>query len=164
MDDPRNSAGRRGYFTGMTLAKVHGLALALVSAAACDAGSFYDVSVTVPAEVADAYSEAERGLLRARFDVDGHGTSIYALGIVCGVELTASFADVGLDGLRETEIHAWIDPLPPRDSRPCGAFDEPIFDARVLTPDHDAPQAATSLAERGGEDADLAVELVLALP
>lgn len=144
--------------------RLAGLALAL--AVACDSGFFIDANVTVPAEVAGAYSETDRGLLIVRFDVEGYSHEVQALGIVCGGdEFTWESGDRGLGDLPDSTIQAWIEPLSPGDTRPCGAFDEPDFEVASLAPDPDEPQDVASLAEAHGCGNDHAtVALTLAPP
>lgn len=140
-------------------------AAVLALAAACDSGFLIDTTVTVPAEVADAYSEAERGLLLIRFDVEGYSADVRALGIVCGGELSSSTGKSRFGDLPDSKVRAWIEPAQAGDTRPCGAFDEPDFDVDELAPGPDAPQDEASLAEAHGCGNDRAeVELILAPP
>lgn len=150
----------------MTRASRNRLTAALALAAACDSGFSIDATVTVPAEVAGAFSESERGLLLIRFDVDGYGADVRALGIVCGGdELTLASGKSRFGDLPDSTIRAWIDPVPPGDTRPCGAFDEPDFDVGEPEPGADAPQGSATLAEAHGCGNDRAeVELTLAPP
>ena len=89
------------------LARWLGLSLAL--SVACDTGYTIDITVTVPDDVAAAYTPENRGILMVTLNTDD-GSSRRAVTVLCGD--AASFeVDLGGEGERkEGIVRAWIEP------------------------------------------------------
>lgn len=142
------------------------LAAALALAVACDSNLTVHALVTVPEEVAAAYSETERGLLVVRFDTEDDAPLVVGLAMICG-EAVSLGALQHEDGARRpaTKVQAWIEPARAGDTRPCGFLAVGDLGLGDITPGPDAPQAETSLADSLGCGSDVAeVALVLAPP
>ncbi|MEZ4449632.1 MAG: hypothetical protein R3B09_09140 [Nannocystaceae bacterium] len=138
-------------------------AMLLALALACETGNEVRATVTVPAEVAAAYSPSTQGLLLVRFRSEGADAVLREGAVLCGDAGTFTVSDFGDGGLSATTIDAWIEPV---DGRACGPLaGDPIEeDAPLLGADE--PQARAMIeGGRGGCEGNTAtVSLELALP
>lgn len=138
------------------LARWLGLSLAL--SLACDTGYTIDITVTVPDDVAAAYTPKNRGILMVTLNTDD-GSSRRAVTVLCGD--AASFeVDLGGEGERkEGIVRAWIEP---GTDAPCGVVTD-LGVGSDASRDGDEPTAgATVDAASGCEPDNTSVELILA--
>lgn len=144
---------------------VAGLGLAL----ACDERYTVATTVTLPDEVAAAYTPADRGLVVVSIRSDAAGREVRVVGVVCGEGDTYWVSTGGFGDLPDAEVQAWIEPLPADDDRPCGKFTLPKESITRYTVDADEPQAQASSEGSDGGCSDstsgsVTIELTLAAP
>ena len=143
---------------------VAGLGLAL----ACDERYTVATTVTLPDEVAAAYTPADRGLVVVSIRSDA-GRDVRVVDVVCGEGDTYRVSTGGFGARPDAEVQAWIEPLPADDARPCGKFTSPKGAITHYTVDADEPQAqASSEGSDGGcndsTSGSVTIELTLAAP
>lgn len=125
---------------------VAGLGLAL----ACDERYTVATTVTLPDEVAAAYTPSDRGLVvvSIRSDAD---RDVRVVGVVCGEGDTYRVSTGGFGDLPEAEVQAWIEPLPADDDRSGLRTPEVTFPSSS-TASHATclPVIASRTGQRGG--------------
>lgn len=140
----------------------HRITALLALAFACETGSEIHATITVPAEIGAAYSEANRGLLLVLFRPEGFDPVLREVAVLCGESGAFEVSDFG-DGERPAAtVTAWIEPV---SGRACGPLGGTPVDQAGRYVDADEPQADANVeAGRGCADNSADISLELAVP
>lgn len=134
-------------------------AVALVLALACDSGFEINATIEIPDEVAEAYSEVNRGVLLVDFRLGGMGSTLHEVAVICGEGGTFRTTGSGDGTVTDSRVLAWLEPT----DRPCGPLSGYAIEDDGQVADEDEPQATAMIAAASGcagHSAD--AELVLA--
>ena len=120
--------------------------LLVVVLSACEHGVTLDVTVEIPGNVQELYSESAAGTVLFGFDMPKTGTYIYDLGALCesGSDTYAvTFTHDSYGCAKRATAYAWVEPA--SGSFRCGLFEPTRRSERTLAIPAGAPQGAVEL-------------------